>query len=151
MFFSRWHACKSSGVTSCPVRVMALHTVSFRTLSPTSRGTGLTSRASLLIYWALLTAFRSNSIIDWCRRVFTILCYYQTLNQTLTPHVWQRKYQICHLKFLIDSWCQISEVAPQSIIFKSILFSNQFFCQILNLASCQHHINTNKLLIIKII
>ena len=69
LFFSRWHACKSSGVISCPVREMALHIVSSRTLSPISRGNGLTSRDSLRWYSALLTAFRSNWIIRWCRRV----------------------------------------------------------------------------------
>ena len=47
LFFSRWHACKSSGVTSCPVMEVAQHTVSSRTLSPMSRSTGLTSRDPL--------------------------------------------------------------------------------------------------------
>ena len=60
LFFSRWHACKSSGVTSCPVMEVAQHTVSSRTLSPMSRSTGLTSRDPLRWYWALLAAFRSN-------------------------------------------------------------------------------------------
>ena len=70
LFFSRWHARKSSGVTSCPVRKIALHTVSSRALSQMSRGTGLSCRDSLWWYWELLTAIRSNWIICWCRRVF---------------------------------------------------------------------------------
>ena len=120
LFFSRWHACISSGVTSCPVGEMALHTVSSRTLSPMSRSTGVTSRDSLRWYWALFTAFRSKWIIRWCRRV---LQFFGINKSDLMPHVRQWKYQICHLNLLIDSWCQISEVAPQSIF----LWSNSQF------------------------
>ena len=36
LYFSRWHACKSSEVTSCTVREIALQAVSSKTLSPMS-------------------------------------------------------------------------------------------------------------------
>ena len=113
LFFSQWHACKSSGVTSCPVREMALHTVSSRTLFPMSRGTGLISRDCLRWYWALWQHFILTGLFVGVEEYYNSLL---STNKTLTPHVWQRKYQICHLKLLIDSWCQKSEVAPQSIL-----------------------------------
>ena len=69
LFFSRWHACKSSEVTWFPVREIALQTVFSRALSPMSWGNRLTSRDSLWWYWVLLAVFCSNWIISWCRRI----------------------------------------------------------------------------------
>ena len=78
LFFSRWHAWKSSGVTSSPVREMALHTVSFTTLSPMSRDTGLTFRDFVRWYWVFLATFRSSWIISWCRRVLQFFIIYKS-------------------------------------------------------------------------
>ena len=66
LFFSRWHACKSPGVTSYPVREIALHTVSF---IPNVTEPRVNFQSLPPVYWALMTAFRSNWIIRWCRRV----------------------------------------------------------------------------------
>ena len=113
LFFSRWNACKSSGVTSCSVREKAAHTVSARTLSPMSRGTRLSLEISSGDTWRCWQHFVLTGLFVGVEE------YYNSLlltNQTLTPHVWQRKYQICHIKLLIDSWCKIGEVAPQSIL-----------------------------------
>ena len=82
-FFSRWHGCKSSGITSCPVREMALRTFSSRTLSPMSWDTGFTSRDSLRWYWALLTNFVLTGLFigaeEYCNSLLST-------NQTLNPH-----------------------------------------------------------------
>ena len=71
--FNRCHACLSSGANSCPVWEIVFHIVlhrySSKMLSQVSRSTGLTSTDFLIWHWALLTAFRSNCIILWYRRV----------------------------------------------------------------------------------
>ena len=139
LFFSRWHTCNSSGVISWQVKEIALQTVFSRTLPPMLRGIGLiTSGNSFRWYWALLKAFYSNWIICWCRRA---LQFFLSTDQTLTLHVSNRKYQICHLMLLIECWYQITEVALQSVL----LWTGH----ILNLASWEHHDNLNKLLNVK--
>ena len=136
MFFSWWHMCKSSGATSCPLREMALHTVSSRMLSPISRSTGLTSRDSLWWYWALLTAFRPNWIMCWCRRVLQFFVIKQSdfNSSCLASKVSNLSFKALTWQLMLDIWS-----------------SSSISSQILNLASCEHHINTNKLLNVKII
>ena len=55
-----WHAWRSSGFTSWPVRDNALQTSFLRTSSPINTGTGFISSDSQQWYWALLTAFLPN-------------------------------------------------------------------------------------------
>ena len=60
-FFKRWHAWRSSGFTSWPVRDNALQMLLSRTSSSVVAGTtGFISSDSRRWYWALLTAFLSN-------------------------------------------------------------------------------------------
>ena len=136
LFFSWWHMCKSSGATSCPFREMALHTASSRMLSPILRSTGLTSRDSLWWYWALVTAFRSNWIMCWCRRVLQFFVIKQSgFNfSCLASKVSNLSFKALTWQLMLDIWR-----------------SSSISSQILNLASCEHHINTNKLLNVKII
>ena len=69
LFFSQWHLCKSSKITSVLVMEIDLHTAFSELLSPMSRDSRLNSRDSLWWFWALLTAFWSIFMIRWCRRV----------------------------------------------------------------------------------
>ena len=59
-FFKWWHAWRSSGFTSWPVRENALQTLLSRTSSPIVVGRGFISSDSWQWYWALSTAFLSN-------------------------------------------------------------------------------------------
>ena len=59
-FFRRWQAYKSSGLTSCPVREIALQIFSSSSSSLTHGGTGFTSTDSRRWYWALINAFLSK-------------------------------------------------------------------------------------------
>ena len=59
-FFRRWQACKSSDLTSCPVRESALQMFSSSSSSLIDGGTGFISTNSRRWYWALVTAFLSN-------------------------------------------------------------------------------------------
>ena len=57
IFFKWWHAWRSSGFSSWPIRDNALQTLLSITSSPIDAGTVFISR---LWYWALVTAFLSN-------------------------------------------------------------------------------------------
>ena len=57
IFFKWWHASRSSGFSSWPIRDNALQTLLSITSSPIDAGTVFISR---LWYWALATAFLSN-------------------------------------------------------------------------------------------
>ena len=57
IFFKWWHAWRSSGFSSLPIRDNALQTLLSKTSSPIDAGTVFISR---LWYWALVTAFLSN-------------------------------------------------------------------------------------------
>ena len=69
-FFKRWQACKSSGLTSCPVKESTLQMFTSSSSSLIDGGTGFTStdshRFSPILansrrwYWAFVTAFLSN-------------------------------------------------------------------------------------------
>ena len=59
-FFKRWHAWRSSGFTSWPVRDNALQTLFSRTSSAKDAGTGFIFSDSRRWYWPLLMAFLSN-------------------------------------------------------------------------------------------
>ena len=59
-FFKWWHAWRSSGFTSWPVRENALQTLLSRISSPIVVGRGFISSDSWQWYWALSTAFLSN-------------------------------------------------------------------------------------------
>ena len=67
-FLMQWQACRSSGSTGIPVRDDAWHTGCFRTSSAISDGTGLVSRVSRLVYWALFKLLHSNWVICSSRR-----------------------------------------------------------------------------------
>ena len=67
-FLMRWQACGLSVSTDIPVRDSVWHTDCFRTSSAISDGTGLISRVSLLVYWALFKLLRSNWVIRSSRR-----------------------------------------------------------------------------------
>ena len=60
-FFKRWQACKSSGLTSYPVKESALQMFTSSSSSLIDGGTGFTSTDSRRWYWAFVTAF----ISDW--------------------------------------------------------------------------------------
>ena len=60
LFFKRWHAWRSLGFTSWPVRDNVLQTLFSRTSSPIDAGTGFISSDWQRWYWALRTAFLSN-------------------------------------------------------------------------------------------
>ena len=60
-FFKRWQACKSFGLTSCPVKESALQMLNSSSSSLIDGGTGFTSTESRQWYWTLVTAFLS----DW--------------------------------------------------------------------------------------
>ena len=59
-FFKWWHAWRSSGFTSWPVRVSALQMLFSRTSSPIDAGTGFIYSDLWRRYWILLTMFLSN-------------------------------------------------------------------------------------------
>ena len=59
-FFKRWQACKSSGLTSCPVKENALQKFTLSSSSLAEGGTWFTSTDSRRWYWAFATAFLSN-------------------------------------------------------------------------------------------
>ena len=67
-FLMRWLSCRSSSSTDIPVRDSAWQTDCSRMLSAISDGTGLISRVSLLVYWALFKLLRSNWVIRSSRR-----------------------------------------------------------------------------------
>ena len=65
-----WKAYQKILIETVPTsQKIALHTLSFRTLSSVSRSIRLTFIDSLLWCWTLLTAFLSKWIIHWRRRV----------------------------------------------------------------------------------
>ena len=59
-FFKRWQACKSSGLTSCPVKESALQMFISSSSALIDGWTGFTSTDSRRWYWAFVTAFHSN-------------------------------------------------------------------------------------------
>ena len=59
-FFKWWQACKSLGLTSCPVKENALQMFTSSFSSLIDGGTGITSTDSRRWYWAFVTAFLSN-------------------------------------------------------------------------------------------
>ena len=59
-FFKQWHAWRSSGFISWPVRDNGLQTLFSRTSSPIDTGTGFIFSDSRRWYWVLLTPFLSN-------------------------------------------------------------------------------------------
>ena len=59
-FFKWWQACKSSGLTSCPVKESALQMLILSSSSLIDGGTGFTSTNSRSWYWAFVNAFLSN-------------------------------------------------------------------------------------------
>ena len=59
-FFKRWQACKSSGLTSCPVKESALQMFISSSSALIDGWTGFTSTDSRRWYWAFVTAFLSN-------------------------------------------------------------------------------------------
>ena len=59
-FFKRWWACKSFGLTSCPVKEIAFQMFSSSSSLLIDGGTGFTSTDSRRWYWALVTAFLSS-------------------------------------------------------------------------------------------
>ena len=74
LFFKRWHAWRSLGFTSWPVRDNVLQTLFSRTSSPIDAGTGFISSDSRRWYWALLTAFLSNwTILSVSKRLQFLL------------------------------------------------------------------------------
>ena len=67
-FFSRrWHAWRSSRITSWPVRERALQTLSYSSSLLIDAGTGFISINLWQWYWALLTAFLSSWTIHSLR------------------------------------------------------------------------------------
>ena len=73
-FFKRWHAWRSSGLTSWPCKDNALQTLFSRTSSPIDARTGFISSDSRRWYQALLTAFLSNwTIISVSKRLQFLL------------------------------------------------------------------------------
>ena len=59
-FFKWWQACKSFGLTSCPVKASASQMFSLSSSSLIDGGIGFTSTDSRRWYWALVTALFSN-------------------------------------------------------------------------------------------
>ena len=59
-FFKRWQTCKSSDLTSCPVKESALQMFISSSSSLIDGGTWFTSTDSRRWYWAFVTAFLSN-------------------------------------------------------------------------------------------
>ena len=76
LFFKQWHAWRSSGFNSWPVRDNALQTLLSRTSSPIDARTEFISSDSRQWYWALLTAFLSNWTIlsnsKWLQFLLTV-------------------------------------------------------------------------------
>ena len=70
LFFRKWHAWRSSGITSGPVRQRALKTLCSSSFLLIDAGTGFISIDSRRWYWALLTAFLSSWMILSLRRRF---------------------------------------------------------------------------------
>ena len=59
-FFKWWQACKSFGLTLCPVKESASQMFSLSSSSLIDGGIGFTSTDSRRWYWALVTAFLSS-------------------------------------------------------------------------------------------
>ena len=59
-FFKRWQACKSSGLTSCPVKESTLQMFTSSSSSLIDGGTEFTSTDTRRWYWTFVTAFLSN-------------------------------------------------------------------------------------------
>ena len=59
-FFKRWQACKSFGLTSCPIKHSALQMFGSNCSSLIHLGRGFTSTDSHQWYWDLVTALLSN-------------------------------------------------------------------------------------------
>ena len=76
-FLMWWQACRSSGSTDIPVRDSAWHTDCSRVSSAISDGTGLVSRVSLPVYWALFKLLHSNWVICSSRRSWQHLVIYR--------------------------------------------------------------------------
>ena len=108
LFFSRWHACKSSGATSCQVREIALQTVSSRTLSQISRGTRLTSRYFLRWYWTFLTGFHSNLIICWCTRALLFFVINRLDFNSSCFEVSNQSFKAFNSMLISDNWSSSS-------------------------------------------
>ena len=96
-FFKWWHAWRSSGFTSWPVRDNALQTLLSRTSSSIEAGTGFISSYSWRWYCALLTAFLSN---------WTILSLSKRLQFLLTVSS-EERISYCLTNHQNDWWDQI--------------------------------------------
>ena len=110
-FFKRWWACKSFGLTSCPVKEIAFQMFSSSSSLLIDGGTGFTSTDSRRWYWALVTAFLSS----WTTlSVSNLLQFLVMAKSDETTSNLLRK----SLNRFRDFWCNVIE---------SDEFFNQFF------------------------
>ena len=68
LFFIRWQAWRSSGVTLVPVKENAWHALFSKSVLGIDWGKGLTSMVSLRTYWVLFRALRSKLVIRFSSR-----------------------------------------------------------------------------------
>ena len=68
LFFIRWQAWRSSGVTVVPVKESARHTLFSKSVLGIDWGIGLISMVSLRTYLALFRALRSKLVIRFSSR-----------------------------------------------------------------------------------
>ena len=79
--YKRWQACRSSGLTLCPVKKSALQMFTLSSSSLIDGGTGFIFTDSCQWYWAFVTTSLSN----WTTIVFNNLLQFLTLANSDKP------------------------------------------------------------------
>ena len=97
--FSRWHTCKSSEVTSCPVREICLWSVPLKSCPQFHWAPG---KLLEILSFDIERYWKHFSLIVWFVGVEEYCNFLFSTDYILTPHVSNRKYEICHLRLLID-------------------------------------------------
>ena len=110
LFFMRWQAWRSSGVTVVPVKERAWHTLFYNSVLGIDWGIGLISMISLQTYWVLFRALRSKLVIRFSRRK---LQFYEI-----------NSLQFSLSYFLIESWNRLFRQLSLSVISKNFINSS---------------------------
>ena len=126
LFFIRWEAWRSSGVTVVPFKESALHTLFSTAVLGSDWGIGLISMVSLRTYWALFKALHSKLVIcfsSWELPFFEI-----------------NSSEFSSLYFLIKSSNRLFRPLSLSVISQN--FNNSFMSSSLNRLSTWGLVNT---------
>ena len=105
LFFIRWQAWRSSGLTLVPVKESARHTSFSKSVLEIDWGIGLISMVSLWTYWVLFRALHPKLVIRFSSRELQFF--------EINSSEWRSSY------FLIESSNQLFRPLSLSVIFEN--------------------------------